>query len=128
MAVCWEAGNTGEERLRNFLKDVYMTQVSTQREEGCLPLLRAIAAIINGKDGHHLRGQLADAVRKGIFTATPTSIKPREETVNLTGKLAKEGSELLARLQIDAEKRCDSYFSKDTTMSDESLIAYAGLP
>ena len=90
------SGNNGEKRLYNFLKDVYMTQVSTKREEGCLPLLRAIAAIINGKDGHHLRGQLADAVRKGIFTATPTNLKLGEKTVNLTGKSAKEGSELLA--------------------------------
>ena len=122
------SGNAGEKRLSDFLKDVYMTQASTKREEGCLPLLRAITAIISGKNGHHLPGQLADAARQGIFTATPTSIKPGEKTIVLTGKLARQGFELLENLKIEAEKRCHRYFSKEITMSDETLLNLAGLP
>lgn len=121
------SGNLGEKRLRDFLKDAYMTQAWTKREEGCLPLLKAIAAIISGKDGHHLPGQLADAVSKGMFTATPASLKPGEKTIRLTGKLAKQGFELLEGLKIEAEKRCHRYCTKDTTISDEQLISYAAL-
>lgn len=122
------SGNAGERRLRDFLKEVYMTQASTQREAGCLPLLRAIAAVISGKEGHHLPGQLADAVRKGIFTATPASMKPGEKSVVLTGKSARQGFELLEGLKIEAEKRCNRYFTKEITMSDDTLLNLAGLP